>query len=438
MPRFKPSREGARLEVAESTKQYIVDGIRHVCGTYKKRLAGSQSERDAQAFFKKELEGYSDEVRMEDFTLRPAAFMGFIPIAICFVFISTALFIFNQGNVALALLGALLPLLSMLMFLFEFLFYRSFIDFLFPKRVSRNVYATRKPAGEVKRRIIFGGHTDAPYEWTLSHWGGKTLLAAGIGGAVVALLAALVANIVNAVYTVAANAQGLGEFASKWQGGWLVWTILLLITLFPGALMLFFINYKQVCEGANDNLSANYIAMCVLKEMHESDVRFEHTEVGCLLTGSEESGLRGAKAFAKKHKAMLSDPAVETVFVALDTMREIEELRVCNFGCTGTVKNDKAVGDLIHDAARACGIEMPDTELYPGAIDAEAFSMNGLRASGFTGVSHDAMPYYHTRMDTPDNIDMDCIALSLNICKEAARIFDENGMAAYDKKRSNS
>jgi hypothetical protein len=60
-------------------------------------------------------------------------------------------------------------------------------------------------------------------------------------------------------------------------------------------------------------------------------------------------------------------------------------------------------------------------------VDAEGFSMFGLRANGFTGVSHDAKRYYHTRRDTADNISEDCIAVSLNICKAAARLFDEKG-----------
>jgi len=427
MPRPKANREGANITAAESTKQYMLDGIRYVCENFKRRLPGTQSERDAQAYFKQELEGYSDEVIMEDFSLHPGAFMGWIIPAILFFFASVALYLFSNGNAVLAVLGAVLPIIAVLVFIFQFVFYRSFVDFLFPKKISRNVYATRKPSGEVKRRIIFGGHTDAAHEWTLAWWGGKALLAAGMAGAVAGLFVAIMANIANATYTLALNIYGLDDFASKWQGGWLIWTILLLVTMIPGSLMFFFVNYRQVCDGANDNLSANYIAMCMLKEMHDGDVRFEHTEIGCLLTGSEEAGLRGAKAFAKAHMDMLSDPEVETVFISLDTMREIEELRVCNFGCNGTVRNDPAVGGLIRDAAKACGVDMPDTEWYPGAIDAEAFSMYGLRASGFTGVSHDVEKYYHTRMDTADNLDVDCLALSLNICKEAARIFDEKG-----------
>ena len=432
MARAKVDRKNARITIAPSTMQYMMDGIRHVCEAFKNRLPGSQPERDAQVFFKEELEGYADEVVMEDFEVHPHAFMAFMPIGAVFILANIALYFFGGASVALALLGAALTILTTLMFLFEFLFYREFIDFLFPKRISRNVYAARKASGEVKRRIIFGGHTDAANEWTYSWLGEAPGLAVAIFGAVSAMLISLAASVVNAVYVIAARVMAVETLASKWEGGWLVWTILLLCTVPFAFAIMKFINYKVVVDGANDNLSANYVAMCVIKEMAESDLRFENTEVGCLISGSEEAGLRGARAYAKMHYDELSDPNIETVFIAMDTMREIEELRVAKIGCTGTVKNDSAVGELIRDAGRACGVEMPDTELYPGAIDSEAWTQMGLRANGFAGVSHEAKRYYHTRMDTPDNMDADCLALSLNICKEAARIFDKEGMKNYD------
>jgi len=432
----KTKRAGANISAAASTRRYIENGIRHVCETYRERLPGSRAERDAQAYFKGELEGYADEVLMEDFTLHPRAFMGFFNIAAGGMLLATPLYFLSRGSVPLAAAGLALNIVTVLVFLFEYLFYWEFTDFLYPKKTSRNVYAVRRPSGEVRRRIIFGGHTDAANEWTYSWLAEGAGVAAAIGSAVLAMIISLLAATCNVVYTVAANAYGYTAFASKWQGGWLAWSVLLLICVVPGVAIIFFINYRVVVDGANDNLSANYIAMSVLKEMREGGVRFGNTEVGCLITGSEEAGLRGAKAFAKKHRAMLEDPDVETIFVALDTMREIEELRVCNFGCTGTVFNDYAVGDLLRDAGRACGVEMPNSELYPGALDSEAFSVAGLRATGLSGVSHAAKRYYHTREDTADNIDMDCIALSLNICKEMARMFDRDGMAGYDEKRN--
>ena len=65
---------------------------------------------------------------------------------------------------------------------------------------------------------------------------------------------------------------------------------------------LFFENKKRPVMGANDNLTGCFISMAVVKYMQHHDIRFENTEVWVVLTGSEEAGLRGAKAFCKAHK----------------------------------------------------------------------------------------------------------------------------------------
>ena len=324
-------------------------------------------------------------------------------------------------------LGTVLTLLAVLMFLFEFLFYGEFVDFLFPKRVSRNVFATRKPSGEVKRRIIFGGHTDASPEWTFSLHGGLPALAAVIGGSIIGMFIIFGSNIAIFVKSLMSDSVVL-------EGFWKVLGIVNICTIPFIIAIMFFINWRVIVDGANDNLSANYISMAVMKEMAENDFRFENTEVCCLLSGSEEAGLRGAKAFAKKHRQEMLD--VETVFISLDTMREIKEFRINTIGCTGTVHSDEAVGDLLHEAGMNCGVDIPRSELYPGAVDADGFTKYGLRACGFTGVSHDPKTYYHTREDSWDNLSPECLELSLDICREAARLYDENGgIKKYDDAR---
>ena len=49
------------------------------------------------------------------------------------------------------------------------------------------------------------------------------------------------------------------------------------------------------------------VGAAVLKFMDDNDMRFENTEVVAFFSGSEEAGLRGAKAFAKEHKKELED-----------------------------------------------------------------------------------------------------------------------------------
>ncbi len=413
--------------VSKETLRYMTDGIRDICEKFKDRAPGTQSERDAQAYLKKELEKYSDEVIMEDFELHPKAFMGFIPVAGVFGILSVIFFWLTPYAPWLSILASVLMIADLLMFIIEFLLYRPFVDKLFPKAVSRNVYAVRKPKGEVKRRIIFGGHTDAAQEWTYTYHGGLKALAPVMAGAIIGMFVVTIVSVIWAVKTLMN-----GFVAPEIEGAWKVIGIIMLCLIPFFILIIFFINWRVIVDGANDNLSANYIAMAVIKDMFDADERFENTEVGCLLSGSEEAGLRGARAFARKHKKEFLE--TETVFIAMDTMREIDQLQIYNIGCTGSVHSSKAVGDLIREAGLKCGIDMPRTQLYPGAIDSDAFTQEGLEAAGFCGVNHDPKKYYHTREDRWDNISPECIELSLKICKECAELYDsKGGIASYKK-----
>ncbi|MCM1115752.1 MAG: M28 family peptidase [Clostridium sp.] len=408
---------------SEGTQRYMVDGIKYICENFKERAPGTHSERKAQKFLKGELEQWSDEVEMEDFELHPHAFMGWIPPAGIIGIISVILYwICFKGGVttpALSVVATILTFFALSCLVVEFLMYREYVDFLFPKRTSRNVMARRKPTGEVKRRIVFCGHTDAANEWTYSLHGGLKSLAPVMGGSIGGLIGVCIFNVIWMIYSFAGPTV---KYISKF---WTVMGIIGLVLIPFFIAILFFINWKVIVDGANDNLTADYISMGVLKEMAENDKRYENTEVCCLLTGSEEAGLRGAVAYAKRHQNELKE--VETVVIAMDTMREIEQLQIYTQGCTGTQKNSNAVGELIYEAGVNCGIEMKETDIYPGAVDAEGFSRYGIEAVGFCGVNHDPKTYYHTRLDTPDNMSEECINLSLDICLEAAELYDQRG-----------
>ncbi|NLP48004.1 MAG: M20/M25/M40 family metallo-hydrolase [Clostridiales bacterium] len=401
--------------IASSTMSYIVKGIEQVCKTFKDRAPGTQSERDCQDFFAKELEPWADEVRVEKFKLSPKAFMGFIPISALFgIFASILFFLNNYGPskpvtaFAMALLVA-----AFLMFLFEFILYRQFVDFLFPKAISKNVYAVKKPKGEVKKRIIFGGHADAAYEWTYSLHGQTKTLAPAIGGSIGGMIMSM-------IFVIAYFIAGTPEFNKFWKGV----SIYLLVNIVFYIAIMFFTNWRVIVDGANDNLTACYASMAILKEMTENDFRFENTEVACLITGSEEAGLRGAKAFAKKHNKELKE--VPTLFVALETLRETKELAVYTRDNTGTVHNDEEAAEMLIAAGKKLDIDLPRAPVYPGSTDAAAFTQAGIRAIGLGGVNHDPQTYYHTRHDSYDNISPECIEKALEISYEAAYMFDAN------------
>lgn len=416
-----------QFRISDTTLKYMTDGIRHVCEKFKNRAPGTESERNSQVFFKDELGKYSDKVIMEDFDLHPHTFLGFIPVAAVLTFISMFLYWLAPKGIVFPIIGSVLTVFSVSMFIFEFLFYREYVDFLFPKRVSRNVYAAKAPTGEVKRRIIFGGHADASYEWTYSLHGQIKTLGPVIFGAIGGMFFVAVTSVAITIKSVIGGAASI-------DGVWRVLGIINMCFIPFVFAIIKFLNYKVVVDGANDNLSACYASMAVLKEMTDADFRFENTEVGCLISGSEEAGLRGAKAFATKHEKEMKE--IETVFISLDTMHEIEQLQVYTQGCTGTVRDSEAVGDLLHEAGVNVGYDMPRAELYPGAVDAEAFSIHGIRACGFCGVNHNPKTYYHTRLDSADNINPKCIRIAADVCLEAARLYDEaGGITKYENNR---
>jgi hypothetical protein len=397
----------------------MTDGIEHVCKTFKNRAAGTKSEADCQAFFAKQLGGWSDEVRVEPFRLNPNAFLGWIiPVAfLTLVSIATFWIYSVVASWVVLLVGVICTLVSLLMYVYEFGLYREFVDGLYEEAFSHNVYAARRPKGETKRRIIFGGHADAPYELTYSFLGGKNLIYLVFVGATIGMMFVLITNIIHLVITLTSGAAAI-------SGIWLAVGILDIVAAVFLIAMMFFNNWYLITDGANDNLTGCYVAMSILREMSLNDERLENTEVCCFLSGGEESGLRGALHFARNHKNELEQ--IETIFIALDTLRETNQLQVYTDRQNGLQKNCKEIGNLLQQAGKACGYTIPVAKPYPGATDAEAFSRFGLKSCGFCGLDHNIQPYYHTRCDTWTNISPECLEVTFNICREAIKQYDKS------------
>ncbi len=403
----------------QSTLDFIITGIRTVCRRFRGRCAGSEAERRCQRYFKRLLAPWSDHVQLESFVLRPKAFLGWMIPAAVLNLLSLGLFWGGLITSAplLPVLGLAASVGALLMGLFEFLLYRRFVDPLFPRAVSWNLYAHRKPIHTLRRRIIFGGHADAAYEMRFFLPSHRRWLWPVTAGAVLGMLVLLILQFL--LLTSRLNPAGQVQ-PSLWLGI----AASVFAPFFVAAL--FFINWAVVSDGANDNLSGCFAAMAILKELADQSVRYAHTEVGCLITGAEEAGLRGAQAFTQAHRDDLTE--VETVFIALDTLKDPAQLMVYPRGINGLQANRPEAVRLLRQAAANCGLPLPLALPYPGATDAEAFSRAGLAACSLCGVDQHPQPDYHTRYDTSDQVNPTCLRLALTICLEAIRIFDREGL----------
>ena len=402
---------------------YVARNIKKVCKEVGPRPSGSDKELEAQEWLANDLRTSCDDVKIEEFTLAPHAFMSWVQIAVFAGVAGAALLFLTHFFPALALIftavATALLVISIFFVITEFLFYREPIDLFMPKKKSHNVIAVRKPSGDVKKRIIFSGHADSAPEWRFTYWGGPKLILPMIVIGLAGLLFTTVINVMALVQT----ARGADITAGN-----LFWILSIIdICLVPAFLFeLLFYSHKHPVEGANDNLTGCLCSMALPRFMQDNDIRFENTEVMVVLTGSEESGLRGAKAFVKEHKKDFDD--VETVFIALDTVRDYDFMSVYHKDMTGTVKNDAVVSKLLQDGGALAGYELPFKTVSFGSSDAAAITKGGMRATCFAAMDPAPARYYHTRLDTADNLDLKTIEAGVGIVLETAFLYDEKGL----------
>lgn len=396
---------------------YAIKNIKKV-SKHGPRPVGSEAEKNAQLDMLSELETSCDSVTREEFKCSDKAFMSWVPIGAVLLIISAAMFTLGLPIVSLALSAV-----TLFFVLAEFIFYKPVLDIFFPQKTSGNVIGVRKATGETKKRIIFSGHTDSAYEWTYTYHGGHNAVLAIILTAVLAILV----GIGGSIYAIVTGADSI-----VWTSDNLAMKILAVVTYVTVPVLvaaLFFTNYKRPVLGANDNLSGCFVSAAVMKFLAANDIRFENTEVVAALVGGEEAGLRGSKAFMKAHAAEYKDEKdVQTIFISLDTLREHEFMAIYDKDMTGTVKNDKKVAALLQNSAKAIGYDVPVKAIELGATDAAAASQAGIPAAAFTAMDPSPARYYHTRLDTEENLDPKTLEISLKLALEALFDFDEQGI----------
>ncbi len=404
------------LETKKSTAEcteFAVKGITNICNSFGPRPCGSDSEKYAQEQMIKDVEPFCDSVTRETFKVNPKAFMSFVPHAGACLMGATAINLataFGKGSKLKALGSAALMGGALSGIVGEFLLYKKMYDPLFKEETSGNVIAVRKATGETKRRIIISGHSDSAPEWTYTYKLGSHGVLAVAGYAVAGL-----------GYTAATTAALLaGKKAKKMALGQLAFL--------PAYAGLFkFVNHNNYVDGANDDLTGCYISAAVMKYLSDNDIRFENTEVVSIMTGGEECGLRGAKAYFEAHPELKND-GVETIFIGLDNIRDGDFMMIYEKDMTGMVQNDKDVCALLKNAGLKQGEDIPIGAIPLGSTDAAAASQAGIKAASLVAMDPAPARYYHTRLDTADILIPEVMDKVLNIVLQAVYDFDENGI----------
>ncbi len=385
--------------------QYIIDDITYICNSFEKRGPGSKGEHQACEYLAEEMKKFGcDTVYVDEFKENPGSFFGWINFTITFVLLAfLSYFVMPALSIVFVILGLTLCVL-------QFGLYKKVVDKFFKEKIGHNAAGFKKPTGEVKRRIIFNGHPDAAWEWPIkekfSYLGFDIHMITCFIGAFY-VLGISIARLCGIDLGLAIK-LGLGAlvFVPFWVGLYFMW------------------NRNKIVDGANDNLSGCYMGMAILKMLHDEGIEFENTEIGVVHSGSEEAGLRGAKAWCEAHAHEFND--VPTFVISYDTIAQNEHLSVNYRDLNATVKVDKDVSDLFYEACEALDIPCGKGMVPPlgGATDSAAFAQAGMRSTGITALNHALPDFYHTRRDTPDALNKSCLADCLAASVKALEMFD--------------
>ena len=397
------------IDRKNETAKFIVDKITYIIKNFDKRDPGSKGEEQTARYMADFLKNECgcEYAEVESFKEHPNAFFGWIYITITLVLAAIIMFFFcPMLSIPMIIVGLTITVL-------EFGLYRQPVDWMFPAKTGHSVTAIKKCSGETKRRIFFDGHIDATWEWPVNYYLGGVAFE---GHAMVCFAGAFYYLILSIIYVAkyGVHFQAIDKSSPLFKAA------LIGFIFIPFLIGLYFMwNENRVVDGANDNLTGCYMGIAILKELHDAGITLENTEVGVILAGSEESGLRGAKAWAEQHEHDYDD--VPTFIYSYDTIYDPKQLMVNYRNLNGTVKTDKDVGDLFYEASQELGIFCKKGMVPPmgGATNDAAYAQKGFRATGITGLNHKLENYYHTRRDTYDNMNeqgiADCYAISVKV-----------------------
>jgi acetylornithine deacetylase/succinyl-diaminopimelate desuccinylase-like protein len=375
--------------------------VDHFIRTFGPRRAGSEAEKLAQHYVAQELDTFCDRVEVQPFMDALTAKFSSLRI-FCLLFWSALLLPVVSVPLAFAVAAV-----NAVLYVGHFVMYRNWLDFLFPKKESRNVSGIIEPTGEVRRTLLFAGHMDSTPEFIwwywFKDWGIRMMLVAGISFALLPIF-----------YLVAMMMD-----MEVWMSvGWWIF-----VALSPLALTFFFIHGERVVDGAQDNLSGVAVAHAVGKRLAQA--RLSNTRIMVVSFGSEETGLKGSAAMVERFGKELR--ATPHHLINLDGILDIDNMFVIESELSIGVTHDKALAARVAEAFERNGLPPKLGTIPVGGTDASSFSRNGLSAMSIVGLPMDRLhPTYHTRLDTIDCLTPATLDRMVDILVDLAKDWDAN------------
>ncbi len=375
------------------------------------RPACSEAERKLGSLLVEEWTPLSDSISVETFTCSPRAFLGFLPLSVTAYVAAVALYWFYP------LPALIVAAIGFSLVFFEFVRYREFIDFLFPKMRGANVAAVIRPKGQFDKRVIVSAHQDSAHEFRLWY---------RLGNMAVPLMALASAAMILAFG--ASLAKTIGEYAGFGDGVGFNIVGIIVAGLAPVVAVFFFFRSNDAVPGAMDDMAGVAVLAGLGRYLddakHSGGFFPRRSEIVLLATSSEEAGLRGAKRYVRKHLREMKTIPTYAVFV--DVVYDEKYLTVIDFELCTWVRHDPTLVKIAQDVATSRGWEARTKWVPFGATDASAFSVAGVPSvSLFCADTSRLTPNYHTREDTCEHVRPESLSVMLQMVLDIIQRLDE-------------
>ena len=357
----------------------LLSFIEELISRFGPREGGSAAEKAAQEHLRDLLLSLTPKVRLDEFEDHLSAKFMAIRLFVAIYFIALLLsFQFPHYAFFLALVNTTF-------FLLDFVAFRSYLKFLFPRKRSSNLSAVLEPRQEAKQTILISAHIDSTTEFTwwyrLGETGLKLTVVAGL------LLALLPLPI---LLRLLLPGSMLSESAA-----WLF------LALSPLLLTYWQMKSGSPTPGAQDNLSGISIALHTFRHFAENPL--QHTRLVFCSFGCEECGLIGSSNYVEMRLGELQKH--HPLILNFDSVRLEEEVSVITKELMNGSKHDPELALRIEQSFTELGLPVKRATIPIGGTDAVPFNRAGFKTLSIIGISTKSYDFtYHTRHDLPEHV----------------------------------
>ncbi len=398
---------------AENSVAYQRGFIQRIIDRCGPRLPGSEEEQKAARMIADEFMAVTGNAAVEDFTYAAKACIGAIPAVGAGLMAAGAVFFWHP-------LASMVMVAALLLFaIVQVILYREWFDAFFPKSTSRNVYSVVDPPGGakyVRATLVLSGHMDS--SWHCPHFAERSHLArfklsSGV-------ISAFLLLFLSAARYLGADFLGVIPW-SMW------WTMLIVPFLFPGFYFLFrYLIYDKTAAspGAMDDLSG-IATILGLARMYRAYRKKRPRNIRVLLVafGAEEAGLKGSRAFIRRHRGDLL--AGDVWVLNVDGVADADDFLCMDGEAWQMVRYDRGYVDMVERIMKDMGLHYHRWTLDAGGTDSAEFVKAGIsRAITVAAQNRTPRSNYHTCYDTLDHVDPKAMSLMNDLCMRIVEQID--------------